>query len=130
MLLQGIVVTCLTLTGYLLGAHWETGVWIAQSRVGMTMAFLTLSLVETFHSFNMRSRRKSLLTLRTQNKWLLGSMVLSLVLTFGVLLIPFLRTAFGFAALTLPQYLAGLGLAFCILPVMEIAKALLRKLEL
>ena len=129
-LLQGVVVTCLTLAGYLLGAHWETGVWIAQSRVGMTMAFLTLSLVETFHSFNMRSRRKSLLTLRTRNKWLLGSMGLSLVLTFGVLLIPFLRTAFGFTALTLPQYLTGLGLAFCILPVMELAKALLRKLDL
>ena len=126
-LVQGIIITALTLTGYMLGARGETGQFFAQSAAGTTSAFMTLSLVEAFHSLNMRTRRKSLLTLRHQNMWLWGAIALSLILTLGVLLIPVLRTAFGFAALTPKRFLVNLGLAVSILPIMELVKLIQRK---
>ena len=126
-LVQGIIITAITLTGYMLGARGETGQFFAQSAAGTTSAFMTLSLVEAFHSLNMRTRRKSLLTLRHQNMWLWGAIALSLILTLGVLLIPVLRTAFGFAALTPKRFLVNLGLAVSILPIMELVKLIQRK---
>ena len=40
------------------GEYIETGQWhITASNDGITMAFLTMSMTEIFHSFNMRSRR-------------------------------------------------------------------------
>ncbi|MBR5305363.1 MAG: cation-translocating P-type ATPase, partial [Oscillospiraceae bacterium] len=55
---QGIMVAVLTLVAYFTGHYIESGVWeIANSPDGMTMAFLTMSMAEVFHSYNMRSRR-------------------------------------------------------------------------
>ena len=62
---QGIVITVITLTAYFVGHYIEAGVWeIADSADGMTMAFLTLSMTEIFHSFNMRSRTQSIFTIK------------------------------------------------------------------
>lgn len=94
---QGILVTVLTLLSYFIGHFIESGKWeIVNSPDGMTMAFLTLSLVEIFHSFNMRSRRASVFSMKNQNKWLWIAMLSSLVLTTSVIYIPFLRNAFDF----------------------------------
>ena len=92
------------------------------------MAFLTLSMVEIFHSFNMRSRRKSVFSLKGQNKWLWGAMLLSLVLTTAVIYVPFLRDAFQFQHISLMEYGVALGLAVCIIPIMELVKWIQRKL--
>ncbi|NTV78260.1 MAG: cation-translocating P-type ATPase, partial [Clostridiales bacterium] len=60
-LYQGILVTILTLLAYFVGHYMESGIWeITQSDDGVTMAFLTLSFAELFHSFNMRSQRGSI----------------------------------------------------------------------
>lgn len=66
-LIQGVLITLLTLAAYFIGHVIEGGSWSdLNSADGITMAFLTLSLVEIFHSFNMRSRRKSVFTLKHQ----------------------------------------------------------------
>ena len=66
---QGAVIALLTVLSYFVGYRLENGVWgIAESATGMTMAFLTLSMIEIFHSFNMRSRTRSLFGLKKQNK--------------------------------------------------------------
>ena len=128
--LQGAVVTCLTLAAYFIGHFMESGVWeITTSPDGMTMAFLTLSMVEIFHSFNMRSRRKSVFSLKQHNKWLWGAMLLSLVLTTAVIYVPFLSAAFGFEHISLTEYAVALALAFCILPIMELVKLIQRHVE-
>lgn len=126
---QGIIITALTLLSYFIG-HWiEAGVWeITDSDDGMTMAFLTLSMVEIFHSFNMRSRRSSVFTLKGHNKWLWGAMLLSLILTTAVIYIPFLRDAFQFQHISLMEYAVALGLAIIIIPVVELIKLIQRKL--
>ncbi|MEG2769743.1 MAG: calcium-translocating P-type ATPase, PMCA-type, partial [Oscillospiraceae bacterium] len=51
---QGIMVSVITIASYFVGHFMESGVWeIAKSADGMTMAFLTMSMAEIFHSFNM-----------------------------------------------------------------------------
>lgn len=127
--IQGVIITGLTLLSYFVGHRIEAGVWeITDSLDGMTMAFLTLSMVEIFHSFNMRSRRKSVFTLKGHNKWLWGAMILSLVLTTAVIYVPGLRDAFQFQHISLMEYAVALGLAFSIVPIMELIKLIQRKL--
>ena len=127
--LQGFFVTVLTLVSYFIGHFMESGVWeIANSPDGTTMAFLTLSLVEIFHSFNMRSRRGSLFTMKNQNKWLWGAGILSMVLTMAVVWVPFLADIFKFAHITLAEFGVAVALAFLIIPIMEITKFIQRKL--
>lgn len=80
-----MLITALTLVSYFVGHRIESGVWeIAESPDGVSMAFLTLSLVEVFHSFNMRSRRESLFRTTTKNKFLNLAAVGSLIAIFAV----------------------------------------------
>ncbi|MCI5597507.1 MAG: cation-translocating P-type ATPase [Lachnospiraceae bacterium] len=127
---QGLIVSILTLTAYLLGHYMEAGIFeIVDSPDGMTMAFLTLSMTEIFHSFNMRSRRSSLLQIKHQNLFLWGAMVLSLICTTMVIYVPFLAAAFEFEHISLAEYTAALALAFSIIPIVEITKWIQRKIE-
>ncbi|MBR6940512.1 MAG: cation transporting ATPase C-terminal domain-containing protein, partial [Clostridia bacterium] len=96
---------------------------------GMTMAFLTLSMAEIFHSYNMRSRRVSLFRMGSINWYLVGAMVLSLILSTVVIYIPFLRDAFDFAKITAAEYCTSLGVAFLVIPIVEIVKAIQRAVE-
>ncbi len=126
---QGVIVTAMTMFAYFLGHRIESGVWeIAASADGMTMAFLVLSLTECFHSFNMRSRRGSIFSMKGHNKWLWGAMLLSVFLTAVVIYVPFLANAFGFEHISLFEYVISLALSFMIIPVMEIVKFVQRKI--
>ncbi len=128
--LQGIFVTVLTLTSYFVGHYMESGLWeVANSPDGITMAFLTLSLVEIFHAFNMRSRRGSVFTMNTQNKWLWGAAAVSLIFTIAVVWIPGLSAIFHFEHISLAEFGVAVGLAFLIIPIMEITKFIQRKLS-
>ena len=126
---QGFIVTVLVMVSYLVGHYVESGVWeFVNSPDGTTMAFLTLSMVEIFHSLNMRSRRGSIFTLKTRNNFLFGAMVVSLILTTAVIEVPFLAAAFEFTPIGLHEYAIALGLAVLIIPIMEVVKAVQRKL--
>ena len=92
------------------------------------MAFLTLSMIEIFHSFNMRSRTQSLFGIRKQNLWLWGTLAFSLLITAAVVFVPFLNTAFSFQAITLTEYLAAMGLALVVIPVVETEKIIQRRI--
>lgn len=127
---QGAVVTGLVMVSYLLGHYYESGVWeFVNSKDGTTMAFLTLSMVEIFHSLNMRSRRNSIFRMKTHNKFLYGAMIVSLILTSAVIEVPALAAAFEFTPISLPEYAMALGLAVLIIPIMEIVKFVQRKME-
>ena len=126
---QGFIVTVLVMTSYLIGHYYESGVLeFVDSADGTTMAFLTLSMVEIFHSLNMRSRRGSIFKMETHNKFLYGAMIASLVLTTAVIEVPFLAAAFEFTPIDLPEYAIALGLAVLIIPIMEIVKAVQRSM--
>ncbi len=127
-LYQGVIVTVITTLAYFVGHYMEAGVWeIANSPDGMTMAFLTMSMAEIFHSFNMRSQRASLFSLKRNNKFLTGAMILSLILTTAVIYVPVLSAAFGFEEISLVEYFTALGMAFSVIPIVEIVKFIQRK---
>ena len=124
---QGLLVTALTLAAYFVGVRLETGLWqVAQSGIGVSMAFLTMSMAEIFHSFNMRSQRGSVFALTTHNPWLWAAMAGSLALSLGVLAWPPAAAAFGFEQLAPAQCGLALTLALAVLPAVELGKSLLR----
>ncbi len=125
---QGLIIAGVTIFSYFAGHRMESGTWaVAESPAGMTMAFLTLSMIEIFHSFNMRSRSASLFSIRKQNKWLWGTLAFSLLITAAVIFVPFLRSAFSFQPITPAEYAAAMGLALTVIPVVEIEKAVRRR---
>ncbi len=130
---QGLFVTGLTLAAYFIGHYIEAGVWeITNSPDGMTMAFLTMSMCEIFHSLNMRSQRGSTVAMTfrgSHNMYLFGSCLMSLLMTTVVIYVPFLANAFNFQTIDLMEYAVALALAFAIIPLVEIVKAIERAVE-
>ena len=141
---QGIMVTVLTLAAYvmgiLMGAEAEgrqinsfMGIFAINDGIihqtGMTMAFLTLSMAEIFHSFNMRSRRKSIAQMGSMNWYLIGAMLLSIILSTIVIYVPILNKAFDFAYLTSKEYFTSIGISFLVIPIVEIVKLFQRAFE-
>ena len=125
---QGVLVTVLTVLSYFIGHFVESGNWeIANSAHGMTMAFLTMSMAEIFHSFNMRSQRGSIFKLRSQNKILLFAGLGSLLATTAVCEIPFLANAFGFASVGFTEYLIAIAFGAVVIPIVELVKFFQRK---
>ena len=127
---QGLFVTLLTLAAYFIGHFMEAGRWeLTESADGMTMAFLTMSMCEIFHSFNMRSQHGSTVSMLLHgsfNKYIFGSTVLSLITTALVIEVPFLADAFDFTTIDAREFFTALGLAFLIIPLVEIVKAIER----
>ena len=135
-LYQGALVTALTLAAFFIGERLDAGVWafrnIADCEQGMTMAFLTMSMCEIFHSFNMRSQRGStvMLSLRgSHNLPLFGAMLASLVLTTLLIEVPALAAAFGFTPIGIAEYAISIGLALSVIPIVEAVKWVQRKLK-
>ncbi len=131
---QGLIVSVLTVTAFYIGEFLETGHLVfrnvADSADGMTMAFFTMAMCEIFHSFNMRSQRGSAVAMvfkGSHNMLLYGAMLLSFVLTTAVVEVDFLSNLFGFAHLDPMEYGISLGLAFLIIPIVEVIKAIQRK---
>lgn len=127
---QGLFVTLLTLAAYFIGHFMEAGRWeLTESADGMTMAFLTMSMCEIFHSFNMRSQHGSTVSMLLHgsfNKYIFGSTILSLITTALVIEVPFLADAFDFTTIDAREFFTALGLAFLIIPLVEIVKAIER----
>ena len=131
---QGILVTAITVASYLIGAVMDPSVGsfaaLRQAGIsehGMTMAFLTMSMCEIFHSFNMRSQRKSIFSLKSHNAVLWIAMIGSLALTTLLLEVPFLANAFRFTPIGWSEYGIALVLAFLVIPIVELVKLVQRR---
>ena len=95
--------------------------------VGETMAFATLGLIQLFHAFNVKSVYKSLGEVGAfKNKMFNYAILLSAVMLLSVMVIPGLTSVFDVATLTAGQWLFVVGSAFSIVPIVEIAKAIMR----
>ncbi len=127
---QGVMITIITLASYIIGHCVEAGRFempVGVSPHGMTMAFLTMSMCEIFHSFNMRSQRRSIFSLKGQNPVLWGAMAGSLLLTTLVLEVRPIADAFGFTPVGWGEYGIALALAALIVPLVELVKCFQRK---
>ena len=127
----GICIGGITLLSYLIGHYLESGQFGVQgvSYEGMTMAFLTLSMCEIVHCFNMRSRRESLFRFRNANAYLLGAGLLALLLSVGIVYIPGLGAMFKFQRLDFRAFLIAVGLSLSVLIFYEIYKGIGRFVE-
>ena len=134
---QGLIITALVLASFFAGVYFDMGcIDIANMMAGtadeegVMMAFITLNMVEIFHCFNMRSRRQSLFSMKKQNVWLWGAAALALVLTLIVVEFePLAMMFFGVPGLELKGSLTALGIAFLIIPLNELYKAIMRSVE-
>lgn len=125
---HGILLAAITLAAYFIGCALEHGG--IQSNQGMTMAFLTLSMAEIFHAYNVRSMHKSVFSLKSHNKLLWGAMLSSLLLTTAVIFVPGLNAFFHFAdaagnsIIDVKEYFIALALALSVIPIVELQKAI------
>lgn len=127
---QGVLVSLLVLASYFVGHFMESGLWeITNSPDGMTMAFLTMSMAEICHSFNMRSRRGNIFKMHYGNKTLTIAAVVSMAATTLVCEVPVLANAFGFTSVSLAEYLVAMAFGSAGLFIVEIVKAFQRKFE-
>ena len=128
MVIQGLIMAVIVILSFFLGEYMESGIWrIAESKDGITMAFLTANFIEMFHAIAMRSQKHSIFTLKSFNFWLLGAFVLTTVLTLVVIYVPFFAGIFEFTAISFKEFLTAFGLAFSIIPIIEILKLFKKK---
>ncbi len=124
---QGVLISALVLAAYFVGHFIETGTWaITDSADGTTMAFLTMSMAEICHSFNMRSLRGCIFTMGTSNKALTLAAIGSILATTLVCEVPFLANAFGFTPVSLLEYAIAMGIGMLGMIIVEIVKTFQR----
>lgn len=125
---QGILIAAITVVAYFVGHFLESGKWeITNSRDGMTMAFLTMSFAEIFHSFNVRSTYQSLFKIGNKNLYLIGSLIFSLFLINIVVFVPAISKVFDMEPVNFLEYIVAVGLSLAVIPAVEIVKAIKRK---
>ena len=116
---QGLLVSILTLASYFIGYSLLSN---GNGVLATTMAFITLSMSEVFHAFNMRSLNKSIFTIRKQNVilWLAGA--LSFGLTTLLVTVRPLANAFSLQIVSFEQYGISILIALLVIPVVELVK--------
>ncbi|NEW62358.1 HAD-IC family P-type ATPase [Granulicatella sp. zg-ZJ] len=105
--------------------------WYAKDHFGVpvaeTMAFATLGLIQLFHAYNVKSVYQSLFSMNPfANKWLNYATIGSAAMLLIVMIVPGVNTFFSSSSLTLAQWGMVVGVAFAIVPVVEICKIVLR----
>ncbi len=128
---QGIMVGVVTLAAFIIGlATTNTpiaGLTLDESKVevGQTMAFITLSLLELVHVFNIRDNKNSLFKTKVfNNSKLILAVLASLALVLIILFIPALRTIFSIPILPVGNVLEIIVLILIPVVIVEIFKLL------
>ena len=116
---QGVMIGVLTLTSYLIGE-------MTNHETGMTMAFVTLSAAQIFHSFNVKSHHSIFTKQIFNNKYLWGSALIGAFLQIMIINVPVLANLFKLVPLSLTNTLISIGLAFSVIIIVEIYKLIKR----
>ena len=129
-ILQGFMQAALVMTSFCLGYFVIGDPDPATAhKQASTMAFISLCLIQLFHSFNLRSQRNSVLNKKFfSNKYLDLSALLGVVLTVAVVLIPGVDTVFKTTALSGWEWLIAVGVAVAIIPLVELQKLIERRI--
>ena len=129
-LIQGIMQTGLVMAAFCIG-NYVLADGVANHAVAETMAFITLCFIQLFHSYNLRSQTHSLFASNPlSNKFLDLSFIVGAFLIVICVAIPVIgETLFGAAALTGEEWGISIGLAFAIVPMVEIQKLIERAVE-
>jgi P-type Ca2+ transporter type 2A len=95
-----------------------------------TVALSVMVSVEMFNALNAVSEDESLLKMPPwKNMWLVGAVVLSFVLHFIILYVPFLAMVFGVAPLNAAEWLAVISFSFPVILIDEVLKFVSRAMS-
>lgn len=123
-LVQGIMQTALVMLSFCIG-NYVLSDGINNHSVAMTMAFISLCLIQLFHSYNLKSQNMSIFNKKLfQNKWLNLSFVIGVALILFVSLVPAMQNIFDTTALSWYEWLISVGCAILIVPMVELQKVI------
>ncbi|MDF7669304.1 calcium-translocating P-type ATPase, PMCA-type [Lactobacillus sp. ESL0703] len=127
---QGVLEGILVLTTYQLGLNF--GPHLANSTLqhedALTMAFLTLGLIQLFHAVNSKYIHQSIFTKQTfANKWFNWAILVS-ALVMAAVELPFMTKFFDVTELNGVQWLIVLLAGICMIVIVEIVKFFERRL--
>lgn len=117
---QGVMIGVLTLSAYIYGNQ-------ISHEIGVTMAFITLSVSQLVHSFNIKTDKSLFSKYAFTNKYLWMAAIFGVVIVFMVVEIPFLATIFKLVPLTSGQLMISLLFSIAPLFVVEIVKRISKK---
>ena len=115
--IQGVFQTILTMISFCVGTYI-----MKNETLGMTMAFLTLALIQLFHAYNSRSQHFSLFASNPFGNGKMNLAVLAGLILTGITFIPGCQGFFGTVLLNWTQLGVALGCATAIIPIVEIQK--------
>ena len=119
-IVQGIIQTGLVMLSFCLG-HYVLDA--SNEYVGMTMAFISLCIIQLFHSYNLKRQDNSIFHKDVfDNKWLNISFIVGAGLVLLITLIPAFHGIFDIASLNAAEWFIALGCAFAVIPLVEIKK--------
>ena len=117
---EGIMLGSLTLLAFSLGNKYY-GV-----KVGRTMAFVSLGLLELVHSFNIKTDESIFKTGILDNKYLIGSFFAGTLLQIIVVIIPYLSHIFDLVSLNSFQWVVTILISFLPIIIIELQKKINR----
>lgn len=127
--LEGIFIGGLTLVAFFIGLNFNGPInqtspeqHAVQLQLAQTMAFITLSTLQLFHAFNVKSDKTIFNKRLFNNIWLWGAFAVGIILELCVLYLPGINDLFNLTPLTVSQLSICLGLSFSIIIIMEIYK--------
>ncbi|MBO9363202.1 MAG: cation transporting ATPase C-terminal domain-containing protein, partial [Thermoflexus sp.] len=88
----------------------------------MTMAFVSLVLIQFFKAYNFRSDRHSVLRQPFANRWLNRAILWEGAMLLLLIYVPFLRDLFGIYSLPPIDWAIVLMAAATVVPVLELVK--------
>lgn len=117
---QGAVISIAALVAFRIGS-------LVDHATGMTMAFLVLGLSQLMHSINMRSREKSILSMKwSDNPLMIPMLSLSALMQLIVVLFPFIRGIFKLTSLDAMHWFYTIVLALLPIAAVELWKLMIR----
>ena len=115
-LVEGTMIGILTLLSFTIGNK------LYGLQTGRAMAFVSLSMLELVHSFNIKSEESIFKTGIMKNPYLIGSFILGAILQIGVVSIASVAEIFECVPLNFVQWLTVCGISLCPIIIMELQK--------
>ena len=93
----------------------------------MSMAFISLVLIQFFKAYNFRSETRSLVNRPFANRWLNLAIAWELLMLASIIYVPVFRNTIGIFLLTPQDLLIVFGAAATVIPVIELLKWFIRR---
>ena len=115
-IVEGIMIGMLTIVSFSIGNKYYG------LEIGRTMAFITIGLLELIHSFNIKSEESIFNIGIFENKYLIGSFILGVIIQTIVVIIEPLADIFKLSQLNVTQWTITILISILPIPIMELQK--------